>query len=524
MARDLLLVKSITGGVEAFFTSDEVNGYNLFRDIPLPSIPVLSSWIKSKGFGVGFYDLDKGGVGGLVEAARGYGVVGFYLSFSNHFLVQGAVRKLKAALPETTIVVGGPSLGNLREDFFRLSTSRAFGLVKERFADYVDFLVYGEGEIALETILRHKDHPAEVGRLIDSGDECSNGIYYRDSDGGLHLSKKPAVLEDLSLLPVPDFAMNDGLIPVAFIETSRGCAYRCPFCEMPAMYEHRRVKDKAQIEREVDHLQELGIRHVIITDPSIYPASRMEMLSEIFSGRGMQWTGYARAGTWKGVRPYYSLEILQTASDSGCISLFFGGESASEKTQKMYGKPHLDVIIETEKVCKAAGIHSCWSFMLLNPNETPADIDRLIDLLVELDPGMVVFGPFSILPNSEMDLAPERFNLQITDRDYRLKIPEVYARFSKSVGQEKRDRAARLLKKHPKLFRFLLRFQLSKANYFRSTSTGMDFADGVFQMLRLDAALRERTTIEVQKSNYHMIFESAARSGMGSMSHINSRT
>lgn len=513
MARDLLLVKSITSGVEAFFSGDDINGFNLLHDVPLPSIPVLSAWVKSKGFDVGFYDLDRGGTEGLLEEARDCDVIGFYLSFSNHFAVQEAARQLKTKFPGKIVVIGGPSMGNLREDFFRLSTSKAFGIAKEHFSDYVDFLVCGEGEIALETILRHKDKPSEVGRLIDSGDESANGIYYRDPDGGLHISKKPAVLEDLRLLPVPDFEMNEGQIPVAFIETSRGCAYRCPFCEMPAMYETRRVKDGEQIEREIDRLQELGIRHVIITDPSIHPTSRMEMLSEIFSGRGMKWTGYARPGTWKGIRPYYSEETLRKAGESGCTSLFFGGESASEKTQKMYGKPHLDVMIQMEQICKSAGILSCWSFMLLNPGETPADIDRLIELLVEMDPKMVVFGPFSILPNSDMDISPEQYNLQIKDPDYNLKTAELYARFSKSAGQEKRARTARLLKKYPGLFRFLLKLQLSKANYFRNTETGMDFADGVFQMLRLDAALREKTSIEVGKSNYHMMFEAAARHG-----------
>jgi radical SAM superfamily enzyme YgiQ (UPF0313 family) len=512
MAQDLLLVKSVTSGVEAFFSGDDINGFNLLRDVPLPSIPVLSAWVKSKGFDVGFYDLDKGDTDGLLEKAKDYDVVGFYLSFSNHFPVQEAARRLKTELPDKLLVVGGPSIGNLREDFFRLSTSKALGLIKERFGDYVDFLVYGEGETALESILRHKDNPEAVAHLIDRGDESGNGIYYRDPGGELHISKKPAVLEDLGLLPVPDFAMNEGQIPVAFIETSRGCAYRCPFCEMPAMYETRRVKDGAQIEREVDRLEELGIRHVIITDPSIYPTARMDMLSDIFSGRGMKWTGYARAGTWKGVRPYYSEETLQKAKDSGCISLFFGGESASEKTQKMYGKPHLDVMIQTEKVCKNVGILSCWSFMLLNPNETSEDIDRLIELLIEMDPGMVVFGPFSILPNSDMDISPERYNLQIKNPEYKLRTPELYARFSKSAGQKKRDRTAHLLEKHPGLFRVLIKLQLSKANYFRNTVTGMDFADGVFQMLRLDAELRKKTNIEVGKSNYHMMFEAAARS------------
>ena len=298
---------------------------------------------------------------------------------------------------------------------------------------------------------------------------------------------------------------------MAYIETSRGCAYRCPFCEMPAMYETRRTKERDQIEQEINRAYELGFRHVVITDPSIYPTSRMEMLSELFAGKGIEWTGYARPGTWKGLRPYYSEETLRKAHESGCISLFFGGESANEGTQKMYGKPHLDVMLETEAICKRVGIHSCWSFMLLNPNETVEDIDKLIELLVEMEPGMVVFGPFSLLPNSRMDQYPERYNLKLKDPNYKLKAPDVYARFANSAGMDKRERVDRLLKRSPWLLRLILKIQLAGANYFRCTKTGLDFADGVFQMIRFDAALRERTSIEVGRSNYEMMYESAVR-------------
>ncbi|VGO16797.1 Hopanoid C-2 methylase [Pontiella desulfatans] len=508
MANSLLLVKSIVGGAEAFFKADEINGYHMVRDLPQPSIPVLSSWLKNKGFRVGIFDLDRGGVAGLLKAAFDYDAVGFYLSFSSHFPVQEATQRLKETLPGKTVIVGGPSLGNLREDFYRLAKAKKTG---GRFADYVDFLVYGEGEIALETILRHEGNADEIGAMVDREDPAADGIYCRDSSGKLHLSKKPAVLEDLSLLPIPDFEINEGLIPVAYIETSRGCAYRCPFCEMPAMYETRRTKERDQIEKEINRAYELGFRHMVVTDPSIYPTSRMEMLSELFAGKGIEWTGYARPGTWKGLRPYYAEETLRQAHESGCVSLFFGGESANEGTQKMYGKPHLDVMRETEAMCKRVGIHSCWSFMLLNPNETVADIDRLIELLVEMEPGMVVFGPFSLLPNSRMDQFPERYNLKLKDPDYKLKAPDVYARFANSAGMDKREQVDRLLKKAPWLLRLILKFKLADANYFRCTKTGLDFADGVFQMIRLDAALRERTNIEVGKSNYEMMYESAVR-------------
>ncbi len=513
MPIDVLLVKSVTGGPEAFFLSTEINGYNLTRDVPLPSIPVLDSWARSRGYKTDFFDLDRNGYDRLLEKSGEAAVIGFYLNYSGHFRVMDAIKLIRQKYPEKFIVIGGPSITNLKEDFYKLSTSRFIRPMKEKIGSYVDAVVYGEGEIALETILQHKDNPHEIGRLIDHNHESTRGIIYKDSKGQLHVSKEPGLVSDLSILPVPSFSLNKGLIPVAFVETSRGCAFRCPFCEMPALYKTRRVKDIKQIEAEINYLQQLGIKHIVITDPTIYPAKRMDMLSEIFTGRDMIWTGYAKPGLWKSKAPLYSKETLRKARDSGCISLFFGGESASEKTQKMYNKPGLGVLRETEKLCKEVGLLSCWSFMILNPGETSEDVDKLIDLLTEMDPEMCVFSPFTVVPDSEIDRYPKKYNLRITDKNYRMKGAELYAKFSKNAGVNKKEKRKHLIENHPRSTRFLLKFLLGKADYFRCIETGFGLADEAFEMLRLDSALSRKTSIKVGKSNYHLLFEMAASQG-----------
>ena len=145
---------------------------------------------------------------------------------------------------------------------------------------------------------------------------------------------------------------------------------------MPALYHKKRVKTEKQIEAEIDYVQRLGIKHVVITDPAIYPSRRMDMLSEIFAGRGIVWTGYAKPGLWASSKPSYSKQTLQKARDSGCFSLFWGGESASETTQLMYDKPRLEVLRETERLCKEVGLSSCWGFIILNPGEGSQDIEE----------------------------------------------------------------------------------------------------------------------------------------------------
>ncbi|GEM_PF-6259801 len=510
MPTDLLMVKSATGGPEAFFSSTEICGYNLTRDVPLPSIPVLDSWVKSKGYSTGFFDLDKNSIEALLEKAGEADVIGFYLSFSNHFVVMEAVQRVKKKYPEKFVIVGGPSITSLKADFYHLSKSRFMGLLREKTGSYADAVVYGEGELALETILKHKDKPDEIGRLIDNNDESSWGIIYKDSRGDLHVSGNPGFISDLTVLPVPSFELNKGLIPVAFIETSRGCAFRCPFCEMPELCNEKRAKSQAQVEAEINYLQKLGIKHVIITDPAIYPSKRMDMLSEIFAGRGIVWTGYAKPGWWRSPGPLYSKETLQKAHDSGCVSLFFGGESASEKTQQMYGKPKIEVLRQTERLCKEVGLLSCWSFMVLNPGETSEDVDKLIDLMIEMSPEMAVFSPFAVLPDSEIGSNPQGFGLKITDPNYKMKSADLYARFSKSAGADKKKMIRELIEKNPRLMRFLVKAQLRNSNYFRCTETGFGLADEVFEMLRLDSALNRRTKIKVGKTNYHLLFEMAA--------------
>lgn len=511
MSTDILFVKSVTGEAEAFFSSASINGYNLTTDVPLPSIPVLDSWVTSKGFSTGFFDLDRNSYDRLVEEATDADAIGFYLNYSSHFKVMNAVERIKKHYPNKLVIIGGPSIISLRGDFYKLATSKYFGLVKRKFGSYVDAVVYGEGETALETILKHKDNPDEIGRLIDSDHEDSRGIIYKDTNRNLHVSQKPGIIADLSPLPLPNFSLTEGLLPVAFIETSRGCSFKCPFCEMPGLYSRRRVKNKNQIEAEVNYLQQLGIKHIIITDPAIYPSRRMEMLSEVFTGRDMIWTGYAKPGIWESKEPLYSKEILQKARSSGCISLFFGGESACERTQQMYGKPRLEVIRETERICKEVGLLSCWSFMILNPGETSQDIDRLVDLLVEMDPEMCVFSPFIVMPDSEIDRYPDKYNLRIINPDYKLKAAELYAKFSKNVGVDKKKRLRHLIENHPKLMRFFQKILLSRINYFNCTETDFGLADGAFETLRLESILNRKTNIKVGKSNYHLLFEMAAK-------------
>lgn len=100
---------------------------------------------------------------------------------------------LKALLPETAIVFGGPEVSFDMERFLG--------------ASYIDCFVAGEGEIAFRKVceeIRKGKMPNRVVRSTDVTDLENAGILYRDGD-------YPA----------------DGML---YYESSRGCPYRCGYC------------------------------------------------------------------------------------------------------------------------------------------------------------------------------------------------------------------------------------------------------------------------------------------------------
>lgn len=134
-------------------------------------------------------------------------LLGFSCYIWNIKRVYALLTRVKAALPECRIVLGGPEV----------SYNAAELLLKY---PEVDYIIAGEGEkplVLLLDTLGGRGAPAEV-----------PGLCFRDK-AGLHLAEAFAH-EKIAVSPFgPDyFSALQGRI--AYIETSRGCPYSCAFC------------------------------------------------------------------------------------------------------------------------------------------------------------------------------------------------------------------------------------------------------------------------------------------------------
>lgn len=143
----------------------------------------------------------------IAEACANYEVVAFSCYIWNITQTLAVARALKGINPAVKIMLGGPEVSYDWQDVLKL--------------DEVDFIIVGEGEIPFAQFLNQYPNISEVGNLA-----------YKENG---EIKYTPSA-EQFDILKLADFNPYTFENPseiynkVAYIETSRGCPYKCEFC------------------------------------------------------------------------------------------------------------------------------------------------------------------------------------------------------------------------------------------------------------------------------------------------------
>lgn len=261
----------------------------------------------------------------------------------------------------------------------------------------VDFACYAEGEASI----------VELSMAIERNQqEFYNvpGIIWKDSKGKIvqnkpaqHLNMDEVELYPYHLLDDKIYSLKYGKM---YYEASRGCPYRCKFCN----YDHTKwrsrspekvIEDLVNIEKRFfpQEIQLIDANHFINSDwvEEIWT-------NKIERGLRFRWETNCRFDTLSMMKST-TLEIIKK---SGCYQLRLGAESGSQKVLDYLGKE-----ITVEQI--TTGIERCWeyaitpvvSFMMGYPIEDKQDLQattEIIDLLREKFPGIQINGMFQFLP------------------------------------------------------------------------------------------------------------------------------
>jgi anaerobic magnesium-protoporphyrin IX monomethyl ester cyclase len=144
---------------------------------------------------------------GIADICKEYDVVAFSCYIWNITQTLQVCKKIKALNPDTKILLGGPEV------------SYDWKNVIER--EEVDYIITGEGEIPFKEFLENFPSVENVPNLV-----------FKTGEGIKHNPEAP--MFDLknfaNLRPYRNDAPSELYNKVCYIETSRGCPYKCEFC------------------------------------------------------------------------------------------------------------------------------------------------------------------------------------------------------------------------------------------------------------------------------------------------------
>ncbi len=213
---------------------------------------------------------------------------------------------------------------------------------------------------------------------------------------------------------------------------SRGCPYRCYFCDIPKTKEYSkgiRYRKPKLIETEIEYLKrEYNIEGISLLDEIGIPLNREHAISylEAIGRAGIVWRGQCRVD---GITP----ELAKLARASGCVTMCLGVESVSQKPLDIINKG-VDAKKARESIyhLKQNGIEIRIYMIIGLPGE-PEDIGKQTwSFIKETDPDLVYLSLFTVRPGTEVFDNPKKFGIKRINTEW-AKTMHMYGRYERET-------------------------------------------------------------------------------------------
>jgi radical SAM superfamily enzyme YgiQ (UPF0313 family) len=261
---------------------------------------------------------------------------------------------------------------------------------------------------------------------------------------------------DLGLTPVPDWELLDMKQYASMaIQFSRGCPYRCDFCNVTALFGHKiRTKSSAQIIAELEGLRKRGWQDSIFFVDDNFIAHRAYLKKELLPAL-IAWRK-ANGVTNK----FYTECSINLADDDELMTLmvmagfnqvFIGIETPEATALQACGKQHntsRDMLDNVRRI-QHAGIEVQGGFIVGFDSDTPSIFQKQIEFIqnsgivtamvgiLQALPGTKLYerlkGEGRLLPHSSGDNADSNTNIvpvmdaEILRKGYREMMNQLYA-------------------------------------------------------------------------------------------------
>ena len=296
-------------------------------------------------------------------------------------------RVIKKINPDIKIVFGGP-----HATLFPYETAVQEG---------VDVVVAGEGEITFPELIENI-HDFEKLRKV-------NGLMFKDEYGKVIVTPPRDFIDDLDDIPIPDRTLTPyhrytsvlaKKNPLTTMVTSRGCSFRCSFCDRPqAGGKTWRANSVKRVVDEMQDIKELGINEILFYDDTwTMDMLRAEKICREILARGLDigWDIRTRVDR-------VSPQLIRLMKKAGCHRINFGVESGTQKGLETIKKDtNLEKIKEAFRICKGENVDSLAYFMFGLPRETREEMSQTLDFAKQIDANFCHFSVFTPFPDTEI--------------------------------------------------------------------------------------------------------------------------
>ena len=286
--------------------------------------------------------------------------------------------RVRQALPDSLIVVGGPCLEDYPEEVLtRLGQT--------------DLCVRGEGELTFREVVERY--------LAGSTVEGLAGTVFRDHERRVRRAPERPLVERLDSLARPayhliDFARYAPAVArgsrYATMYTTRGCPFRCTYCHRQSWLTSVRNHSPERVAEDVRHLiSDLGVEEIKFYDETFTLDRRwvLDLCARL---------GELQASVPWEIRTRPELldqKLVGALKAAGCYRVCIGVEGGSEERLRRMGRPvPLDAVRTAFRLAHEAGLSTLAFFMLGFPGDSRQDYRDVRRLLAELGPTWVVLA------------------------------------------------------------------------------------------------------------------------------------
>jgi radical SAM PhpK family P-methyltransferase len=351
-------------------------------DMPNLAAAYLTNYLRTRGVNARYVNLFQREKTRLREwlAERPLCVAITTTFYVLNFPVVEMVRFIREHNPETTIVVGGPLIGNhlrnTREDqglaldpAGRVRNERLRAALADIGADV--YVTDAQGEATLLHLVR----------ALAAGEPLSRvpNIIYTDR-GTLRQTLAQAESNPIDEVAIDWIGLRDhDLGPTLQTRTARSCAYSCAFCNYPERAGALSLASVATVADELETMRALGnVRNLVFIDDTFnVPLARFKDLCRLMIERqyGFRWFSYFRCSN-------ADEEAFDLMAASGCAGVFLGIESGSPTVLKqMHKAARADQYARGIEALRKRNILTFGSFIVGFPGETDATVQETLEFI-----------------------------------------------------------------------------------------------------------------------------------------------